>query len=139
IGRRNTELNEANIKLNKENSDNNLLLAQFSKASELLMNDNITARLSGIYLFEKIMNNSEEYHWTVIEILTAFIREKRSKDKYIVNEENGYFDERNGFVYNSEALNESYIKTITIKTDLNKTDANLITFRAIPIEKDVQA
>lgn len=66
-----------------EANENNLLLQQFSEASELLANDkSIAARLSGIYLFEKIMNTSKDYHWQVIELLTAYVSEKRDNSKF---------------------------------------------------------
>jgi transcriptional regulator with XRE-family HTH domain len=35
-------------------------------------------RLGGIYTLEQIAQNSKEYHWTIMEILSDFIREKRS-------------------------------------------------------------
>ncbi|MDT3738222.1 MAG: pentapeptide repeat-containing protein [Candidatus Kapabacteria bacterium] len=88
-------LDEQNI-INKENNDNNLLLQQYSKASELLANgNNESARLSGIYLFEKILNNSKEYHKQIIELLCAYVREKRAfnikeYDNLIKNSDENY-------------------------------------------------
>ncbi len=49
---------------------------RFSKAIEQLGNDNIHVRLGGIYALERIANDSEKDYWQVIEVLTAYIREK---------------------------------------------------------------
>lgn len=53
---------------------------RFSRAIEQLgtMNDpgNISVRLGGIYALEKIAQDfSEDYHWTVMEVLCSFLRE----------------------------------------------------------------
>lgn len=49
---------------------------RFSKAIEQLGNDNIHVRLGGIYALERIANDSNKDYWQVIEVLTAYIREK---------------------------------------------------------------
>lgn len=85
---RQNQINTEKNTQEKLKDKNNLLLQQFSKAADLLKDNDISARLSGIYLFEKIMNESQEYHWQVIEILTAFVREKRNNSLFIVNEQN---------------------------------------------------
>jgi hypothetical protein len=38
--------------------------------------DKIAIRLGGIYALERIAKDSEKDHWTIMEVLTAFIREK---------------------------------------------------------------
>jgi Pentapeptide repeats (8 copies) len=53
---------------------------KFSKAIDQLGShgdDKIYIRLGGIYTLEQIAHNSKEYHWTIMEILSDFIREKR--------------------------------------------------------------
>ena len=71
------------LESDKETADRNLKLAdskqiteRFSKAVEQLGNEgSITVRLGGIYSLERIARNSQEDHWTIMEILTAFVRE----------------------------------------------------------------
>jgi hypothetical protein len=58
------------------------LTERFTKAIEQLGSDNISIRLGGIYALESIAEYSqkgewsERYHWTVMEVLSAFVREK---------------------------------------------------------------
>jgi hypothetical protein len=54
---------------------------RFSKSIEHLGNDKIDIRLGGIYALEQIAIDSAKYHWTIVEILSAYIREKCSIDK----------------------------------------------------------
>jgi Pentapeptide repeats (8 copies) len=73
-----------NIKVTEEGK----LTERFSKAVELLGNkDNIEIRLGGIYALERIARDSRKDHWTVMEVLTAFVREQSRKEyrKYIPN------------------------------------------------------
>jgi uncharacterized protein YjbI with pentapeptide repeats len=49
---------------------------RFSKSIEHLGSDKIDIRLGGIYALEQIAIDSAKYHWTIVEILSAFIREK---------------------------------------------------------------
>jgi uncharacterized protein YjbI with pentapeptide repeats len=49
---------------------------RFSKGIEHLGSDKIDIRLGGIYALEQIANDSPKYHWTIVEILSAFVREK---------------------------------------------------------------
>jgi uncharacterized protein YjbI with pentapeptide repeats len=49
---------------------------RFSKAIEHLGSDKIDIRLGGIYALEQIAIDSPKYHWTIVEILSAFVREK---------------------------------------------------------------
>jgi uncharacterized protein YjbI with pentapeptide repeats len=48
----------------------------FSKAVEQLGNDKIATRLGGIYTLERISRESTADYWTVMETLTAFVRER---------------------------------------------------------------
>jgi hypothetical protein len=52
------------------------LTERFSKAVELLGNTNLDVKLGGIYALERIARDSLKDHWTVMEILTAFVREQ---------------------------------------------------------------
>jgi uncharacterized protein YjbI with pentapeptide repeats len=70
--------------LNLRATQRNVLVAEekqvterFSKAVEMLSNkDSIYTRLGGIYALERIAKDSAKDHWQVMEILTAFVREK---------------------------------------------------------------
>jgi uncharacterized protein YjbI with pentapeptide repeats len=59
---------------------------RFSKAIEQLGNDHIPVRLGGIYALERIANDSDKDYWQVIEVLTAYIREKSPYPPIIKNE-----------------------------------------------------
>jgi hypothetical protein len=58
-------------------NDNNerLITDRFSKAVEQLGNDKLEIRLGGIYALERISKDSRKDEWTVMEVLTAFVRE----------------------------------------------------------------
>jgi uncharacterized protein YjbI with pentapeptide repeats len=56
-----------------------LISNQISKGFEQLGSNKIVIRLGGIYSLEGVMNNSDQYYRTVLESLTAFVRE-RTKD-----------------------------------------------------------
>ena len=61
-----------NIKVNEEGK----LTDRFSKAVELLGSRYLDGRLGGIYALERIAKDSRKDHWTVIEVLTAFVRQQ---------------------------------------------------------------
>src|SRR5215475_6813697 len=58
------------------------LTERFSKAVELLGSEKLDVRLGGIYALERIARDSRKDHWTVMEILTAFVREQSKKDSF---------------------------------------------------------
>ena len=68
----NVRVAEANLKATEEKQ----VTERFSKAIELLGSEKIEVRLGGIYALERIAKDSPKDHWTIIEILTSFIREK---------------------------------------------------------------
>jgi hypothetical protein len=49
---------------------------RFTQAIEQLGSEEITTRIGGIYALERIAMDSPKDHWTVMETLTAFIREE---------------------------------------------------------------
>ncbi len=67
---------------NADVAEQGQLTERFTKAIEQLGSDNISIRLGGIYALESIAEYSqkgkwsERYHWTVMEVLSAFVREK---------------------------------------------------------------
>ena len=54
----------------------------FSKAIEQLGSDKLEVRLGGIYALERISQESPGDHWTVIENLTAFVRERTRRTEF---------------------------------------------------------
>jgi Pentapeptide repeats (8 copies) len=56
------------------------LTERFSKAVELLGSEKLDVRLGGIYALERVARDSLKDHWTVMEVLTAFVREQSRKD-----------------------------------------------------------
>jgi hypothetical protein len=56
------------------------LTERFSKAVELLGNDKLDVKLGGIHALERIAWDSQKDHWTVVEVLTAFIKEQSRKE-----------------------------------------------------------
>src|SRR5262249_9433514 len=65
-----------NIKVAEEGK----LTERFSKAVELLGSEKLDVRLGGIYALERIARDSLKDHWTVMEVLTAFVREQSRKE-----------------------------------------------------------
>lgn len=47
----------------------------FSKAIEHLGSEQIAVRTGGVYALEMIAKDSIKYHWSIIELLTSFVRE----------------------------------------------------------------
>jgi len=48
----------------------------YSKAVDQLSSDKIETRLGGIYILERISKESPDDYWTIMETLTAFVRER---------------------------------------------------------------
>src|SRR5499426_4629840 len=75
---RNMEIARENLRVAEEGK----LTERFSKAVELLGSDKLDIRLGGIYALERIARDSQKDHWTVMEVLTAFVREQ-SREEYL--------------------------------------------------------
>lgn len=54
---------------------------RFTKAIEQLGSEKPEVCMGGIYALERIANDSEKDHWSVMEILCAFVRHRSSIDK----------------------------------------------------------
>jgi hypothetical protein len=52
------------------------VITAFYNAVSRLASDKIEERLGGIYMLERISRDSPDDHWTVMETLTAFVRER---------------------------------------------------------------
>jgi Pentapeptide repeats (8 copies) len=76
VGYCNFEIGQKNLKV----SEDKQVTERFSKSIEHLGSEKIDIRLGGIYALEQIAFDSDKYHWTIVEILSAFIREKRPLD-----------------------------------------------------------
>jgi uncharacterized protein YjbI with pentapeptide repeats len=64
-------------------SEDKQITERFSKSIEHLGNENrIDIRLGGIYALEQIAIDSAKYHWTIVEILSAFVRENCPLDNF---------------------------------------------------------
>ena len=64
--------------INAQAAQDKQITERFTKAIELLSSQEVTTRLGGIYSLERIAQNSKDNHWTIMEVLTAFIREQTS-------------------------------------------------------------
>jgi uncharacterized protein YjbI with pentapeptide repeats len=82
---RNVKIAQENARIANENLrvvEEGKLTDRFSKAVELLVDEKLEARLGGIYALERIAQDSQKDHWTIVEILTAFVRQNsKSKPK----------------------------------------------------------
>jgi uncharacterized protein YjbI with pentapeptide repeats len=63
---------------NAEIAEQGQLTERFTKAIEQLGSDNLSIRLGGIYALERIAKDSVRDHWTIMEVLSAFVRENAS-------------------------------------------------------------
>jgi hypothetical protein len=71
----NTRIAQKNMKI----AEDGKITDRFSKAVEQLGNDKLEIRLGGIYALERIAIDSEKDHQQVMEVLTAFVRDKSSR------------------------------------------------------------
>jgi uncharacterized protein YjbI with pentapeptide repeats len=63
-------------KVDKDLAESRLISERFSKSIEQIGSEIIHIRLGGIYSLEKIARDSPKDQWTVMEVLSAFIREE---------------------------------------------------------------
>jgi uncharacterized protein YjbI with pentapeptide repeats len=68
---------ESHVNSAQTNSEE-LIAKRFSEAIEHLGNEQIETRFGAIYILERIARDCPQYHWTIMEILAAFIRENAS-------------------------------------------------------------
>jgi uncharacterized protein YjbI with pentapeptide repeats len=62
-------------------SEKKQIVESFAKAVEQLGSNELHARVGGIFVLEQIAQSSPEYHWSVIEVLTSYIRDVSRKGK----------------------------------------------------------
>ena len=58
------------------NNTERLITERFAKATEMLGSEKLEQRLGAIYQLERIAEDSPRDHWTVMETLCAFVRER---------------------------------------------------------------
>jgi len=78
VASKNAEANFKNIEISlrsQEIAEDKQITERFSKAIEQLGSDKMEVRLGAIYTLERIANDSVKDHWTIVEIITAFIRQ----------------------------------------------------------------
>ncbi|WP_256973448.1 pentapeptide repeat-containing protein [Nostoc sp. T09] len=68
---------EIDIKYTEQKTEN-LVTERFYQAIEHLGNEKIETRFAAIYALERIARDCPKNHWTIMEILAAFIRENAS-------------------------------------------------------------
>ncbi len=76
---------------------------RFSKAVEHLGSENIAVRLGGLYALERISKDSEKDYWTIVEIISAFVREQTQDETAVINKDNNL--EESNKPPQSESLN----------------------------------
>ena len=57
---------------------------RFTKAIDQLGSEKLEVKLGGIYALERIARDSEKDHWTIMEVLTAFLRENARRKQSTV-------------------------------------------------------
>ncbi|MBD2464384.1 pentapeptide repeat-containing protein [Oscillatoria sp. FACHB-1407] len=62
------------IFLNLKQSHEQQITDRYSKAVEQLGSSQLSVRIGGIYALERIAKDSPKDHWTIMEVLTAFVR-----------------------------------------------------------------
>ncbi len=69
---RNLEISHETLRISQEGQ----ITERFTRAIEQLGSDKLWIRLGGIYALERIARDSDEKdHWTVMEVLTAYVRD----------------------------------------------------------------
>lgn len=68
---RNVQLVQERNRIERESQ----ITERFTRAIDQLGSEEIDIRLGGIYALERIARDSRDDHWTIMEVLTAFVRE----------------------------------------------------------------
>jgi hypothetical protein len=76
VARAGQKSTEDSTRRSLELSQKGQITERFTKAVDQLGDDKIQIRLGGIFALERIAEDSKEYHWPVIEVLTACVREQ---------------------------------------------------------------
>lgn len=87
----NTLIRIESIEKNIEIAQEGQITDRFTKAIEQLGHGNIEMKIGGIYALERISQDSLKDYWSIIEILTAYLRRTSSVDS--VNSESEYVND----------------------------------------------
>jgi uncharacterized protein YjbI with pentapeptide repeats len=68
-------LTGANLAITSRLTQEGQITDRFTKAISQLGDEKLEVRLGGIYALERIAKDSEKDHWTIMEVLTAYVRE----------------------------------------------------------------
>lgn len=83
VANRNAEIANRNAQIAADNlkvSEDKQVTERFAKAVEQLGSDKVEVRLGAIYALERIARDSRKDHWTIIEILSAYARERSPRE-----------------------------------------------------------
>jgi Pentapeptide repeats (8 copies) len=75
--------------LNIELTQDKQITERFTKAVEQLGHENVTVRIGGIFALGRIARESKTDHWPIMEILTAYLRNRSSETKRAANSPTG--------------------------------------------------
>jgi len=76
IARKQAEIASDRYKTQTTADQQRRITENYTKAVEQLSSDKIEQRLGGIYTLERISKESPDDYWTIMETLTAFVRER---------------------------------------------------------------
>lgn len=104
---------------------------RFSKATEQLASDKLPARLGAIYALENIAREHEDYHWIVVEVLSAFIRDKKEgeiviSDESKIEKQTLMYLKRYGTEYSLEISSDAQVALTVIGRRTVERDENRI-------------
>jgi pentapeptide repeat protein len=82
LSRKSQEQNQKTTQAQLQNAQEELRLTRqgqiterFTRAIDQLGNESLETRLGGIYALQRIARESEEDHWAIMEVLTAYVRQ----------------------------------------------------------------
>lgn len=78
---------------------------RFTKAIAQIGDEKLEVRLGGLYALERIAKDSPKDHWTVIEVISAFIRERAKKREEAIK--NTEINSNNNLNNNTDSQNKS--------------------------------
>ncbi|MBD2300823.1 pentapeptide repeat-containing protein [Nostoc sp. FACHB-190] len=108
VANKNAEIASRNTQI----AEDKQITERFSKAVELLASDKIEVRLGGIYTLERIAKDSPSDHWTIMEVLTAFVRENAK----LIEDSN---------VQSAKIFIDEYLDNKTQKKELHKVHLDI--------------
>lgn len=98
---------------------------RFNKAVTNIGSNEITVRLGGLYALERIDKDSEKDHWTIVEIISSFVRERSNleteKAKSIppeINSQNSLTKPTNAKLVESDQVATTIKNSSKIATDV---------------------